>query len=78
MFINLIWSNYTSQLLPYNSANSVVPGNNASVTLTVHGVVVRYMYTQSLSAGSLYTACVSDTRACSKYSPGESQYFHRT
>ena len=61
--------------LPYNSANSVVPGNEASVTLNVHGVVVRYMYTQSLSAGSLYTACVNDMRACSKNSPGESQYF---
>ena len=69
---------HDEKLLPYNSANSVVPGNEASVTLNVHGVVVRYMYTQSLSAGSLYTACVSDMRACSKNSPGESQYFHRT
>ena len=76
-FINLIWSNYTSQLLPYNSANSVVPGNEASVTLNVHVVVFRYMYTQSLSAGSLYMACVSETRACSKIAQGNLNIFHR-
>ena len=56
--------------MPYNSANSVVSGNEASVTLNVHGVVFRYMYTQSLSGGSLYMACVSDTLACSKIAQG--------